>query len=106
MMIRIIKDNYKQEQDRIRKLREKAMNEAALIVEADSKLLSPVDTGNLRRSITHSVKSDDKKTTAKVGSNVEYSYWASRHTPYLEPALEQNLETIRRKIAEVMDSDQ
>lgn len=101
-MIKIIKSNVKREKDRIKKLRHKAMGEACLMIEADSRLLAPVKTGTLKRSITHDVKSDDTKTVGRVGSGVEYAYWASRHTPYLEPALEQNIEKIRRRIAEVM----
>lgn len=82
--------------------REKAVEEACLIVEADAKLLCPVKTGTLKRSITHKVKSDKKKTQGSTGSDVEYAYWAERKKPYLEPAADMNMENIKRKIAEVM----
>lgn len=91
---RVIKD--------MQKRRKRAVEEVVLMVEADSKMLCPVDTGTLRRSITHDVKSDDKKTQGSVGSSVEYAYWAERKKPYLEPAVDQNKENIIRKIKEVM----
>lgn len=82
--------------------RERAVTEVCLIVEADAKLNCPVDTGTLKRSITHKVESDDEKTVGSVGSNVEYAYWAERQNPYLEPAVDQNKQTIINKITEVM----
>ncbi len=88
-------------QDVARK-RERAVEDVCLIVEADSKLNCPVKTGTLRRSITHEVKSDENKTMGSVGSNVEYAYWAERHTPYLEPAVDQNQQIIINKIKEVL----
>lgn len=82
--------------------RERAVEEVCLIVEADAKLNCPVKTGNLKRSITHAVQSDENKTVGSVGSNVEYAYWAERHTPYLEPAVDQNKQSIINKIKEVL----
>lgn len=86
----------------MRKRRERAAEEICLMVEADGKLLCPVKTGTLKRSITHKVKSDDKKTQGSVGTNVEYAVYAARKKPYLEPAVDMNLEKIKQKIKEVM----
>lgn len=47
-----------------------SLEAASLIVEGDAVLRCPVDTGNLRGSITHSVISDDE---ARIGTNVEYA---------------------------------
>lgn len=93
---------FKQEIEKMKQRRHEAVKEACLIIEADAKLLAPVKTGTLKRSITHDVRSDDKKTTGAVGSNVEYAYWAERHTPYLESSVNKNLESIKRKMAEVL----
>ncbi|KUO66123.1 MAG: hypothetical protein APF84_12440 [Gracilibacter sp. BRH_c7a] len=84
------------------KRREQAVEEACIMIEADAKLLAPVDTGTLKRSITHAVKSDEKSTQGSVGTPVEYAIYAERKKPYLEPAVDQNLEAIKRKIAEVL----
>ena len=83
--------------------RERAVEEVCLIVEADSKLNCPVKTGTLKRSITHAVQSDENKTVGAVGSNVQYAYWTERHTPYLEPAVDQNQQIIINKIKEVLE---
>lgn len=50
-----------------------ALTKCALIVEAEAKLKCPVDTGELRQSITHNVYDD----YAEVGTNYEYA-------PYVE----------------------
>lgn len=88
----------------IRARRKRAVEEVCLIVEADAKQLCPVDTGTLKRSITHKVKDEENKTLGAVGSNVEYAYWAERHTPYLEPAVDQNQQVIINRIEEVFQS--
>ena len=49
------------------------LNKACLLVENDAKLKCPVDTGQLRQSITHRIEG----TTGIVGTNVEYA-------PYVE----------------------
>jgi hypothetical protein len=86
----------------VQKKREKAIKEAVIMIEADAKLLAPVDTGTLKRSITHEVKSDVKKTTGSVGTNVEYAYWADRDQPYLSASVDKNQEAIKRKMEEVL----
>ena len=42
-----------------------------LTAEAYAKMLTPVDTGRLRNSITHAVKGDE----VYIGTNVEYGIW-------------------------------
>lgn len=59
--------------------------------EGYAKMICPVDTGNLRNSITNTMDGDD---TVVVGTNVEYApyveYGTSRTKaqPYLVPAVE------------------
>lgn len=81
------------------------MTESMMMVESDAKLNTGVDTGTLRRSITHDVKDEGDKIIGEVGSNVEYAFFHSLDNPYLENAVDQNLENIRRKIKEVVHSD-
>ena len=52
---------------------EGALEKACLIVENSAKEKVPVDTGNLRQSITHTVEDN----VGTVGTNVEYA-------PYVE----------------------
>lgn len=50
-----------------------AMNRSVLTVEASAKRVVPVDTGNLRRSITHEVTATGGGLIGKVGTNVPYA---------------------------------
>ena len=80
------------------------LSTAALSLEREAKILSPVDTGRLRSSITHSISPERIPTWAKVGTNVEYAeyveygtrYWAGK--PFLRPALE----NLKDKINELL----
>lgn len=49
----------------------RALEKCGLTAEGYAKLLCPVDTGNLRNSITHTV--DEGGDVAYIGSNVEYA---------------------------------
>ena len=68
-----------------------------LYVESEAKLRCPVDTDNLRGSISHD--SDEEK--AVIGTNVEYGIFVEKGTsrqraqPYLTPAVENNISTIK-----------
>lgn len=53
-----------------------ALTKAALVVEAAAKEKAPVDTGNLRGSITHDVE----KNIATIGTNVEYAPYVEKGT--------------------------
>ena len=60
-----------------RKNIERAILQAAIIVEADAKRRCPVDSGRLRSSITHKMTSEPTKIEAEVGTKVFYA-------PYIE----------------------
>ena len=81
-----------------------ALTGAALVVEGAAKVLSPVDTGNLRSSITHEVLTDE----ARVGTNVEYSPYLEYGTrkmsaqPYLRPALDNSEARVKKMIGDVL----
>lgn len=74
----------------------KAMEKSVVIVEADAKQLCPVDTGATKRSITHDVEDNQNEIAGYVGAGTEYAYWAEKHQPYLEPAVDQNLSKIKQ----------
>lgn len=62
------------------------------MAESHAKELCPVDTGNLRNSITHAT--EDEGHTVVIGTNVEYAPYVElgtsrqRPQPYLRPAIE------------------
>lgn len=73
-----------------------AVLEAALFIEERAKIACPVDTGNLRRSISTSGPSVGADgVSATVGTNVNYAAFVEFGTrrmaaqPFLGPALEQ-----------------
>ena len=77
----------------------RVLSKAALLVERSAKQFVPVQTGTLKRSITHEFRG---KHTVAVGSNVEYAPYVELGTskmtakPYLRPALEANRKEIRK----------
>lgn len=78
-----------------------ALEASALLVEGQAKAFAPVDTGNLRNSITHEVEPQE----ARVGTNVSYGVFQELGTskmaaqPYLNPALEMNRSNIKKIFA-------
>ena len=80
----------------------RGLEKCGLVAEGYAKKLCPVDTGNLRNSITHTV-ADVNEQAAYVGSNAEYTayvelgtgvfYPGGRQTPgqrakpYIKPAV-------------------
>jgi HK97 gp10 family phage protein len=68
-------------------------------VEGQAKLLAPVDTGNLRGSITYQV--NEGNHSVQIGTNVEYGIFIEKSTsrmkgqPFLTPAAENNVKEIR-----------
>lgn len=55
----------------------RGLEKCGLVAESYAKKLCPVDTGNLRNSITHQVELEDGGGSAYIGTDVEYA-------PYVE----------------------
>ena len=83
---------------------QKSLKSAAILVEGEAITRTPVDTGNLRGSMTHDVG----KNEARVGTNVEYAPYVEFGTsdmaaqPYLRPALDENTRKITSLISDVI----
>ena len=98
-----IHDNSREVSDNIKAALLRGLETCGLVAEGYAKKLSPVDTGNLRNSITHEV--DDGEPAAYIGTNVEYASYVclgTIHTkaqPFLKPAVAANA-NIYRKIIE------
>lgn len=79
---------------------EVALEECGLVAEGYAKRLSPVDTGRLRNSITHTVNED----TAYIGTNVEYAPYVelgtsrTRAQPYIKPSVADHVSEYQRII--------
>ena len=64
-------DNSKEFLEAMQQAAVRALEKCGLTAEGYAKKLCPVDTGNLRNSITHTV--DEEEPAAYIGSNVEYA---------------------------------
>lgn len=96
----------------IEKLTEEQLARAAEIIggmaESHAKEACPVDTGNLRNSITHAT--EDSGHTVVIGSNVEYAPYVELGTvkmsprPYLRPAIENHIQEYQGVLQAVLST--
>lgn len=83
-----LNDNSAQIKGMMEQAVERALEAIGLQAEGYAKRLCPVDTGNLRNSISHTTDKD----SAYIGTNVEYAPYVELGTsrmkarPYLKPA--------------------
>ena len=95
-------DNSKEIIEAMQQATVRALEKCGLTAEGYAKKLAPVDTGNLRNSITHDV--DDGEPAAYIGTNVEYAPYQELGTihmkaqPFLKPAVAANANTYRKII--------
>lgn len=86
-----ITDNSSQVVEALQDACLRALEICGLAGEGYAKMLCPVDTGNLRNSITHRV--DEAETAAYIGAPIFYSAFVELGTvkqaaqPYLKPAV-------------------
>ena len=96
------KDNSKEISEDIKSALLKGLETCGLVAEGYAKKLAPVDTGNLRNSITHDV--DDGEPAVYIGTNVEYAPYQELGTinmdanPFLKPAVADHANTYRKII--------
>lgn len=90
MPITVNQDNTKQAAAGIVSAIGAALEKIGLLAEGYAQMKCPVDTGNLRASITHEVDAAEK--AVYIGTNVEYAPYVELGTsrqkaqPYLRPA--------------------
>ena len=80
----------------------RGLETCGLVAEGYAKKLAPVDTGNLRNSITHTV--DEEEPAAYIGTDVEYAPYVCLGTihmkaqPFLKPAVNDHKDEYRKII--------
>ena len=93
-------DNSKEVLEAMQQAAVRALEKCGLTAEGYAKKLAPVDTGNLRNSITHEV--DDGEPAAYIGTNVEYAPYVCLGTihmnaqPFLKPAVNDHKDEYRK----------
>ena len=93
-------DNSKEIIEAMQQATVRALEKCGLTAEGYAKKLAPVDTGNLRNSITHDV--DDGEPAAYIGTNVEYAPYVCLGTihmkaqPFLKPAVNDHKDEYRK----------
>jgi len=101
---------FKEEIAKMKAKRIKTAEQIALFIEAEAKMRAPVDTGHLRRSISHEVNNTEDQSKIYVGTNVEYAPYVEfgveskniKAQPYLRPAIDENIEKIKEMIKKGM----
>ena len=97
-----VHDNSKEISENIKSALLRGMEKCGLTAEGYAKKLAPVDTGNLRNSITHEV--DEEEPAAYIGTNVEYAPYQELGTihmkaqPFLKPAVNDHANEYRKII--------
>ena len=95
-------DNSKEVLEAMQQAAVRALEKCGLTAEGYAKKLCPVDTGNLRNSITHDL--DDGEPAACIGTNVEYAPYVCLGTihmkaqPFLKPAVADHANEYRKII--------
>lgn len=91
----------------ISKGEERALEAIGIFIDGETQARCPVKSGDLKNSYTHKVNIKEKSVTN--GTPVEYAPWVekgnSRQTaqPHLYPAIEENLDRIKKLAKEMMD---
>lgn len=95
-----IHDNSREIANDIKSALLRWLETCGLVAEGYAKKLAPVDTGNLRNSITHEV--DDGEPAVYIGTNVEYAPYQELGTihikaqPFLKPAVADHANEFRK----------
>lgn len=87
-----------------------SLSRITLQIERDAKRNAPVDTGNLRASLSSEVRREGAdKIAGYVGTNVKYAPFVEMGTsrmgaqPFLRPAVEENRETIEDELGATIE---
>ena len=77
-----------------------ALETCGLVAEGYAKRLCPVDTGNLRNSITHEVRAEESAvyigTNVEYGPHVEMGTSKTRAQPFLKPSVMDHIDEYKR----------
>lgn len=95
-------NHFDQERQRVLKAAKAGMQKAVTQFEADTKMLTHVQTGDLRRSWTHKVEASDGHVEGAVGSNLRYAPYEDDYHPNISEALNTNVQSYFNIVAEAI----
>lgn len=102
-------DNFDTELEKVLQAAERGMKKAVIKFQADTQMITHVDTGTLRRSWTHKTEKQGDNIIGIVGSNVEYGKYEDKLHPNISQALEDNLDsymaTVSNEIKQAIGGD-
>jgi HK97 gp10 family phage protein len=84
----------------LRNAKQQALNNIGVFVTAEAQIRATVDTGNMRRSTTYDVVSDNEVDIG-VTSEAEYAIYVEKGTskqqaqPFIEPAVMDNIDKVQ-----------
>lgn len=78
--------------------KKRALTKIGLFVRDETRLITPVKTGNLRNSYDYDVLQD----SVNIGTNVDYGKIVEKRKPHLKPAIYNNLDQIKKIIENEM----
>lgn len=93
---------FKDAEKRMIAAAERGMTKAVLQLERDTKALTHVDSGALRRSWTHEVTTDGSEVRGVVGTNLEYAKYEDALHPNVSEAINSNLKKYYQTISNEM----
>ncbi len=79
-MIYTYKDNTDEVLSALKKAKKRGLEAIGLVAEGHAKKITPVDTGRLRNSISHTADDD----AAYIGTNVEYAPYVELGSPTIK----------------------
>ena len=100
-------EDLRENADTLTRRASQVVRKAALDTMADAKTLAPVDTGNLRGSITTDTRTGDLsavvEATASYAAYVEFGTRRMRPQPYMRPAQDRNTDPFMDAIAQLAE---
>lgn len=106
MEVKILVNNIPKMTQRVQQAIMDGLWECGEVAEAYAKDKCPVDTGNLKNSITHQEKQNATGGECQIGSAVEYATYVEMGTykmkaqPYLKPSIANHKNEYKERIAQ------
>ena len=100
-------EDLRETADTLTRRASQVVRKAALDTMADAKTLAPVDTGNLRNSITTDTRTGDLRAvveaTASYSAYLEWGTSKMQPQPFMRPAQDRNTEPFMDAIAQLAE---